>query len=265
MNTADLAQQNIILRGLVGSTVHGLALEGQDDRDEMGVFIEPQEYVLGLGHVEQWTFRTQPDGVRSGHGDLDLTVYALRKYARLASSGNPTILLLFHLPASAVLYANDWGHRLLDSRDLFVSRQAGRAFLGYLRAQRQRGMGSERARRHGKPRADLVEQYGYDTKYAMHMLRLGYQGVEFLETGRLTLPMPEPVRSHLMGVRTGKISENHVLTEAGELERRLEDLLDTSPLPASPDRAAIDRFLIEMQEQWWVWTRDRDDQTGGTS
>jgi hypothetical protein len=29
-----------ILHGLVGSTVHGLELVGQDDRDEMGVFVE---------------------------------------------------------------------------------------------------------------------------------------------------------------------------------------------------------------------------------
>jgi hypothetical protein len=32
-------------------------------------------------------------------------------------------------------------------------------------------------------RAELVEQFGYDTKYAIHTLRLGHQGVEFLETG----------------------------------------------------------------------------------
>src|SRR5688572_31106775 len=38
-------------------------------------------------------------------------------------------------------------------------------------------------------RPELEEMYGFDTKYAMHMLRLGFQGVELLTTGRLNLPM----------------------------------------------------------------------------
>ena len=36
--------------------------------------------------------RTQPEGVRSGPGDLDLIVYSLRKWMRLALTGNPTVL-----------------------------------------------------------------------------------------------------------------------------------------------------------------------------
>ena len=36
------AERSTILRGLVGSTVHGLAVdEGLEDRDEMGVCVEP--------------------------------------------------------------------------------------------------------------------------------------------------------------------------------------------------------------------------------
>jgi len=112
-------------------------------------------------------------------------------------------------------------------------------------------MAGERGGRHAKPRAALVEQFGYDTKYAMHLLRLGHQGVEFLETGGLTLPMPEPTRSHLMDVRQGKVSEQEVLTEGGELEQRLTDLLDHSPLSPEPDWRAIDNLVISLYEQWW--------------
>lgn len=51
--TESVAIANTILRGVVGSTVHGTALEGQDDRDEMGVFIEPPPYVCGW-HISPW-------------------------------------------------------------------------------------------------------------------------------------------------------------------------------------------------------------------
>jgi hypothetical protein len=68
----------------------------------------------------------------------------------------------------------------------------------------------------------------FDTKYAMHMLRLGFQGVELLTTGRLSLPMREPARSFLLDVRRGKVSEQECLTRAGELEKDLTDLATTS-------------------------------------
>jgi len=55
--------------------------------------------------------------------------------------------------------------------------------------------------------------YGFDTKYAMHMLRLGFQGVELLTTGRLSLPMREPERSYLLDVRRGRLANSHASHE----------------------------------------------------
>src|SRR5262245_3044437 len=43
-----IALDGMILRGTVGSTVHGLHLAEQDDRDEMAVAIPPPARVLGL-------------------------------------------------------------------------------------------------------------------------------------------------------------------------------------------------------------------------
>ena len=75
MTTLEIVEQGIILRATVGSTVHGLHHGGQDDRDEMAVFIEPPEYLLGLARArgirgglygfEHYVQRTQPEGVRS--------------------------------------------------------------------------------------------------------------------------------------------------------------------------------------------------------
>ena len=64
----------------------------------MGICIEPPEYVAGLRRFEQWVYRTQPEGARSGPGDIDRTVYSLRKWCRLALAGNPTVMLLLHVP-----------------------------------------------------------------------------------------------------------------------------------------------------------------------
>lgn len=86
----------------------------------------------------------------------------------------------------------------------------------------------------------------------MHMLRLGYQGVEYLETGRLTMPMAEVERLFVYNVRLGNVEINEVLTRAGELEQRVEDLLDTSPLPASPDYGYVNEWLVGAYTRHWT-------------
>src|SRR5207244_7518210 len=136
-----------MLRATVGSTVHGLHHGGQDDRDEMAVFVEPPEYRLGLKlargqgrklhPLEHWVERTQPEGARSGPGDLDLVAYNLRKYLRLALSGNPTVLLLLFSPLQSVVVCTERGAALRALAPAIVSRKAGPRFVGYMRAQKE--------------------------------------------------------------------------------------------------------------------------------
>src|SRR3979409_2518531 len=106
---ARIAEEGLILRCQVGSGVHGTAIEGQDDRDEMGICIEPPEFVIGLERFEQYIYRTQPEGARSGPGDLDLIIYSLRKWMRLALDGNPTVLLPLFVPDDEVVAITDIG------------------------------------------------------------------------------------------------------------------------------------------------------------
>ena len=64
----EIAERGLILRTTVGSVVHGLSNPGTDDRDEMGVCIEPPEYLLGFHRFEHFVYRTQPEGMPSGPG-----------------------------------------------------------------------------------------------------------------------------------------------------------------------------------------------------
>src|SRR5690348_3344465 len=108
----QIAEQGLILRVQVGSGVHGTSVVGQDDRDEMGICLEPPEYVTGLARVpngldglapsvvfhqyERHTAWDKPGGLanRSGAGDLDVVIYSARKWCQLALAGNPTVLLV---------------------------------------------------------------------------------------------------------------------------------------------------------------------------
>jgi len=211
--SGEIVERCTILRAVVGSTVHGLHHGAQDDRDEMAVFIEPPEYLIGhararglrggLYGFEHYVERSQPEGTRSGPGDLDLVAYSLRKYVRLALKGHPTILLLLFVPDDLVLARTELGDELRALRPSLLSKRAGRGYLGYLRGQKERLLAIRWQKRVNRP--ELVESHGFDTKYAMHAARLGYQGIELLETGNLTLPMPEPERSRVMAIRKGGV------------------------------------------------------------
>jgi len=244
-----IAEPNTIVRVVVGSTVHGLEISGTDDRDEMGVCLEPPQYVIGLDHFEQWVYRTQPQGVRSQPGDLDLTVYSARKYVNLVLKGNPTILTLLFVPKESTLFETRDGASLRINGKNWLSRKAGQAFLGYLTAQKQRLLGERGQKNVNRP--ELVEKYGYDTKYAGHVIRLGYQGIELMTTGNISLPMQDPPRQYIRDVREGKFTLDTVLTHAGILEKELKSAIDQSFLPEEPDREAANRWLYVTYQAYW--------------
>jgi uncharacterized protein len=243
-----IAREGCILRGVVGSTVHGLSNPGTDDRDEMGVCVEPIEYIAGLRPFEHWVFRTQPEGVPSGLGDLDLTIYGLRKYCRMALKGSPTVLLLLFIDGEHVIERTKLGAELQALAPAFVSRRAGRAFLGYVDAQR-RGLVGER---HAPRTRELSSEHGYDTKYAMHALRIVHQGQELLSTGRITLPIGEPERGRLLEVRRGQVPLADVLDRLHEQSARLEHLMLESDIPDAPDEAVVDGFLADAYQRAWA-------------
>ena len=239
----------VILRAVVGSTVHGTQIASQDDRDEMAIAVEPPEYVLGL---REWVRgaaveRTQPEGTRSGPGDLDLTTYTLRKFARLAASGNPTIMIPLFAPESAILFIDELGRNLIANRSIFLSAKVRETFLGYLRAQRMRLTGQQGQMR--VTRTKLIEKFGYDTKYAGHIIRLGFQGHEMLTQGRMTLPMQAFERQAVVEIRNGEWPLEDVLSFAQQQENAIQHAI--TALPPEPDWESIDRFLCYAYRSTW--------------
>lgn len=249
-----MAERTTILRVPAGSNLHGLNVPGHDDSDEVGICIEDIDAVLGFSEFEQYIYRTAAEregkhDAPSQHGDLDLTIFSLRKFLRLAMQGNPQILQCLFVPAALCLKRDARGAGLQELAPLIVSRHAGHRYLGYLEAQRQRLLGERGQKKTNRP--ELEAKHGYDTKYAMHILRLGFQGVELMSTGKITLPMPEKDRAFVYAVRLGEVPMQDALTKAGELERQIKDLLDDAPVPAEPAREEIEAWMVSMYFQNW--------------
>jgi predicted nucleotidyltransferase len=216
----------------------------------MGVFIEPPDHVCGLHPIDHYIYRDQPEGMRSQPGDLDLTLYSLRKFCRLAAQGNPSILILLWLPEYII--QTELGRGLVSIRDACISKGAVERFLGYLVSQRMRLTG-ERSRTVNRP--ELVEQFGYDTKFAMHALRLGLQGIELMTTRNLTLPIREPDLSVLRSIRSGRVSYLDAVALIEETEAKLRLLV--SGCSWEPNFSSINKFMVQAHQQHWSTSETR--------
>lgn len=247
----DIALANEILRTTVGSGVHGIAIEGTDDHDEMGIFIEPREHVYGTAHpIDHHIWRTQPEGARSGPGDVDQVFYSLRKYLRLAAKGNPTALLPLFAPEKDVLTFTGLGVELREMRNVFLSQESVHRFLGYMHAQHERMLG--RGKQNRVPnRPELIEKYGWDVKYGSHALRLSLQGREVAECGTLTLPMDDDLRELVLSVKRGEVSRDDVSGMIRANIVLINRSLERSRLPEKPHWPTINKWSVEAHETWW--------------
>ncbi|AYY13123.1 nucleotidyltransferase [Actinobacteria bacterium YIM 96077] len=252
---ASVAFPNEILRSVVGSGVHGIAVEGTDDHDEMGLYVEPPELVLGVTSARQdYIWRTQPEGVRSGHGDVDLVLYSLRKYLRLAVKGNPTALLPLYAPESDLITCTPLGSELRSIRTSFLSQHAVERFLGYMRSQHERMLG--RGKQNRVPnRPELVERFGWDVKYGSHALRLAFQGQEIARDGHLTLPLVDEQRARVLAVKRGEVPREEVSSQIADIEHDVRRLLDLgqTPLPERAGGGKITAWAVDAQRRHWGW------------
>lgn len=248
---------NTILLVEVGSTAHGTGIPGGEDNDEMGVVVDSPEQVLGLEESGFKTVmqRTQPEGARSGPGDTDRTLYSLRRFLRLAASGNPSVLLSFWAP---VIHVTDHGQELRRLADAFVGRHVVPRYRGYMQTQAQRLLGTRgggHGLRGGGQRSELVEQFGYDTKYAMHCARLGFQCIELLTTRQLQLPIQGEAADWLRAVRRGEVSFDEWWARSLALDAELSALGDDVSHPVGPDRRRIEDWSVRTHLE--IWAGDR--------
>jgi hypothetical protein len=105
-----------------------------------------------------------------------------------------------------------------------------------------------RGGRHGRFRDDDA---GYDTKYAMHAARLGFQCQELLTTGGLRLPI-EHGGDWLRAVRRGEVSIEEWDAKVADLDGALVRLGSREDIPAGPDVARIEAWSVDAHLRLWV-------------
>ena len=229
-----------------GSELHGAKVGHTDDTDIYGVYIEDPEQALGLDPSEHFVWSTAGDERRNGPDDVDVTLYSLRKWGGMAAKGNATALhFLFTQPKE--VEPGTW-KKIQAGRELFLSRNSSKQFLGFADDQFKRLTGEKGSGKKGQ-RPEYIGKFGYDTKAAMHGLRLLYECLELMAHRRITLPRPE--KDLLIEVRTGEWPLERVLAHAKNLAKEVEEAVANSPLPGKLDRHAISKLVAQVHLEFW--------------
>ena len=225
--------------------MHGAKVQGTDDLDIYGVYIEPPELVLGLDSMPHFVWSTAGDDRCNGPDDVDITLYSLKKWAGLACKGNPTAL---HFVFAEGTVRNSIWAEIASNKHVFLARSCAKQFTGFANDQLKRMTGKKGRGKKGQ-RPEIEAKYGYDVKAAMHTLRLLYECKELVTDGSITMPRPE--RELLIRIRTGKYSMERVVAMAQKQLAECEAAARTSSLPEKIDRAAVSKLLSKSYRTAW--------------
>ncbi len=246
MQERDMALRNTIYKIRIGSNLYGTRTETSDE-DLGGIFIPDKDYVLGIKNVEQVELSEKiSKSIRNQKGDTDYVVYALTKFIPLAMANNPNIIEYLYAPENCVLYRDKYANKLIENRHLFLSKKAYHTFKGYSYSQRQK---LEVKRDNMTGRTELALEFGYDVKFAAHLIRLLLECLQLLTEKTLTFPLPQ--HNLVRDVKLGKYDLTWVLNKAEEIEKLADLAYVQSDLQYSADQEAINKLQIELLEEFW--------------
>lgn len=235
--------RRIILKFLTGSHLYGTNTP-VSDKDFVAVFMPTEDELLGLREEHIIEDRTNPSssGKRNTVKDIDCVYYSLHKFAELARQNNPNIIELLFAPERNVLECDRIGEIFLNNRDLFVSNRCYNTFKGYAQSQRKK---LEIKKTNMTGRKELSKEYGYDTKFASHLIRLLFEGAQLLTEGFIKFPLENT--NLLRSIRAGEYSMMDFLEEAKHHERVMDIAYANCKLPNYKDTfKPINELVIDL-------------------
>jgi len=98
-------------------------------------------------------------------------------------------------------------------------------------------------------RSALEEQFGFDCKHAMHLIRLLKMGKEAL-TDEIVL-VKRPDAQELLDIRHGKFTYEEIVQYAEQLDAEVKALYETTSLPRAVDPKFAAKLLMQLQDMEW--------------
>ncbi|MFY9221704.1 MAG: nucleotidyltransferase domain-containing protein [Blastocatellia bacterium] len=246
---------NIHYETIMGSVAYGVSSD-TSDMDVYGFCVPPKDMIfphlageiLGFGRqinrFEQYQQHHILDkSALAGAGrTYDITIYSIVKYFQLCMENNPNMIDSLFTPANCVLHITKLGNMVRENRKIFLHKGAWHKFKGYAYSQLHKMTTKDPIGQRKK----IIETYGYDVKFAYHVVRLLNEVEQILIEGDIDL---QRNREQLKSIRRGEWKESDIREYFAAKEKDLEKLYLESTLPYSPDEAKIKKLLLECLEE----------------
>jgi predicted nucleotidyltransferase len=245
--------ENLHYLTIMGSEAYGVS-SGDSDKDLYGFCVPPKEMIWphlagaipGFGRQPVSFEQYQQHGIKHTTDRevvYDFSIYSIVKYFNLCMENNPNMIDSLFTPQSCVIWSTPMAVMVRNNRQLFLHKGAYPKFKGYAYSQLHK-MAIKQPQEGGK-RAANVEEHGYDTKFAYHLVRLLNEVEQLLMTGTLDL---QQSREMLKEIRRGGWTEEQVRVYFSDKERQLDELYVKSGLRPEPDEAVIKQLLVDCLE-----------------
>ena len=259
----DLAKQNLIhppkflcdntqYLCVMGSQAYGVSTD-TSDFDIYGYCIPPKELVFphlageipGFGRQIQRFEVWQEHHIKDTNKNIerDFAVYGIVKYFQLCMENNPNMIDSMFVPRNCVIHSTAVSENIRENRHIFLHRGAWHKFKGYAYAQMSKIRNKVNST--NEKRAETIEKFGYDVKFAYHCVRLMNEVEQILVEGTLDL---QRNREQLKSIRRGEWAIEQLEEYFMNKEHALETAYSNSKLPETPAEDAIKKLLLESLE-----------------
>lgn len=253
----DHLYESVQYEVIMGSLAYGVSNDNSD-LDIYGFSIPPKEIIfphfrgeiIGFDPFEVGFEQFQQHHIKDpsalgGKGRVyDITIYSIVKYFRLLMENNPNIIDSLFVPDSCVLFKTALAAHIRDNRSLFLHKGCWATFKGYAYGQ----MHKIRSKKPEGKRKIIVDQFGYDVKFAYHVVRLLNEVEQLLVEGSMCLTKNS---EQLKAIRRGEWSLEELESYFSRKEADLESVYLKSSLPDRPNTALIRNLLLECLEQYY--------------
>lgn len=240
---------------IMGSIAYGVSNDNSD-MDIYGFCMPPKAMIFphlngeieGFGRqkkrFEQFDQKKIID--KSTGKEYDFSIYNIVKFFMLAMENNPNMVDALFVPENCVVFKTKIADMVRDERKSFLHKGCWHRFKGY--AFQQMHKMKIKNPKPGSKRWESVQEFGYDVKFAYHVVRLLDEVEQILTLHDLDL---QRAKEHMKAIRKGEVSQKDVEEFFYSKEKALEKIYEESKLPYSPDEEKIKTLLLNCLEEYY--------------
>lgn len=253
INPPPWMTSNMCFEGMTGSVSYGCNESNTSDIDMVGFCIPPKYvifphtagFVLGFGDQPPAFNQFQAHHVEDKEKgrNYDVTIYGIVKFFELCRQNNPNMVDSLFVPTRCITFHSEVYTRVRECRRWFLHKGCWHKFRGY--AHQQMAKLTRGAQKANPKRQEAIEKFGFDTKFAYHIVRLVLECEQILTTGDLILDRDREVYK---SIRRGEWTIDRIKNWYDEKEIHLENLYHSSKLQSHPDNEKLKTLLIECLE-----------------